>query len=127
MSQTDRHRRYDKKRQGSEARLWYKSAAWKIRRRDQLAMHPTCCLCDKEGVIRFRERMVVDHHPAHGGDYMAFFTGPVRTLCKHHHDGQAQADEVRGFSTEVGEDGWPVDPMSPALTGAPMPKNRNKR
>lgn len=128
---TDRagqRRKYDaKRRQESPARGWYKSKAWAIRRRDQLAQHPTCCLCDAEGVIRIRERMVVDHHPPHRGDYVQFFTGPVRTLCKHHHDTQAQADEGRGYSLSVGDDGFPTDPLHPFSTGGPVPRHRNKR
>lgn len=124
----EQRRRYDqKRRQESPARAWYKSRAWAIRRRDQLAQHPTCCLCDAEGVIRLRERMVVDHHPPHRGDWTQFFQGPVRTLCKHHHDTTAQADEGRGYSLGVSDDGWPQDPQHPVNTGAPIPKHRNKR
>ena len=124
----EQRRRYDqKRRQESPARAWYKSKAWAIRRRDQLANHPTCCLCDAEGVVRIRERMVVDHHPPHRGDYIAFFQGPVRTLCQHHHNSHAQAQEIRGFSLATDESGFPSDPEHPFNTGAPIPKNRNKR
>ena len=123
----DRKRRFNQKRAGSDAKRWYRSKAWAIRRRDQLAQHPTCCLCDKEGIIRLRERMVVDHHPPHRGDYIAFFQGPVRTLCKFHHDSHAQAEEIRGFSLALDESGFPSDPDHPFNTGAPIPKSRNKR
>lgn len=128
---TDRilqRRKYDAKRRGEkESRRWYKSPAWAIRRKHQLAEHPTCALCDQEGVMRIRQRMIVDHHPAHNEDYQAFFFGPLRTLCKHHHDTIAQADEARGFSLEVGEDGWPTDPQNPFVSGGAVPQNRNKR
>ena len=120
-------RRYDQARQGDEARKWYKTKAWAIRRRDQLAAHPMCCLCEVEGVIRYNERMIVDHHPRHNGDYLQFFTGPVRTLCKHHHDTQAQADEARGFSVQIGADGWPEDDQHPFNTQGARPKTRKTR
>jgi hypothetical protein len=86
-----------------------------------------CCLCEAEGVIRMKEKMVVDHHPRHGGDYLQFFTGPVRTLCAHHHNTVAQADEARGFSVAIGDDGWPASPDHPFTTGGVVPKHRNKR
>lgn len=127
---TDRilqRRRYDAKRRAEkESRRWYGSKAWKIRKRDQRAAHPLCELCEKEG--RPPTLMaIVDHHPPHNEDWNQFFHGPVRSLCKPHHDGQAQADEARGFSVEVGDDGWPTDDQNPFNTGAVKPKNRNAR
>lgn len=126
---TDRalnRRRYDAKRRSEKpSRKWYSSPAWKVRKRDQRAAQPLCELCLKEGVTRLMS--IVDHHPPHNEDYQQFFTGPVRSLCKPHHDGQAQADEARGFSVEIGEDGWPSDPTHPQVTGATMPKNRNAK
>ena len=123
----EQRRRYDRARQGDEARKWYRTKAWAIRRRDQLAAHPMCCLCEAEGVIRYKERMIVDHHPRHNGDYLQFFTGPVRTLCKHHHDTQAQADEARGFSVQIGADGWPEDEQHAFNTQGARPKPRKTR
>lgn len=126
---TDRiqqNRKYDAKRRAEkQSRAWYKSKAWQIRKRDQKAKQPLCELCLKEG--RDRLMAIVDHHPPHNEDWQQFFTGPVRSLCKPHHDSQAQADEARGFSLEVGLDGWPVDPQHPQQSGAPMPRNRNAR
>lgn len=119
----EQRRRYDAART-SPSRAWYKTKAWAIRRRDQLAQHPMCCLCEEEGVIRYKQRMVVDHHPRHNNDWLQFFQGPVRTLCKFHHDGQAQADEARGFSVQVGADGWPTDEDNPFTTGGVRPRPR---
>lgn len=122
----EQRRRYDAQRRQSQPwRAWYKTPAWKARVRDQRAQHPTCCLCDAEGVDRLMA--IVDHHPPHNGDWHAFFHGPVRSLCKQHHDSQAQADEARGFSVAVADDGWPTDPNHPANTGGPAPRHRNKR
>lgn len=123
---TVKRRKYDAKRRAEkQSRAWYKSPAWKIRKRDQKAAQPLCELCLKEG--RDRLMAIVDHHPPHNEDWNQFFHGPVRSLCKPHHDGQAQADEARGFSVSVGEDGWPTDDQNPFNTGATMPKNRNAR
>lgn len=123
---TAQNRKYDAKRRAEkQSRVWYKSKAWQIRKRDQRAAQPLCELCDKEGVTRLMA--IVDHHPPHNEDWQQFFHGPVRSLCKPHHDSQAQADEARGFSVDVGHDGWPTDPLHPSNTGAPMPKNRNAR
>jgi hypothetical protein len=133
---TDRraqNRRYDAKRRAEkDSRGWYRSAAWAKRRKYQLAEHPMCAICEAQGVVRMdvirgKDRMIVDHHPAHNEDYQAFFFGPIRTLCSHHHNTLAQQDEARGFSVDIGEDGWPTDPMHPQNTGATMPKNRNAK
>lgn len=122
---TDRQaqrRRYDQKRQDRPSRLWYKSKAWAIRKRDQRAAFPLCFLCEAEGVTRLMA--IVDHHPRHNDDWHQFFHGPVRSLCKQHHDGQAQADEARGFSVQIGADGWPEDDQHPFNTQGARPKPR---
>ena len=126
---TDRalnRRKYDAKRRLERpSRKWYASPAWKVRKRDQRAAQPLCELCLADGVTRLMA--IVDHHPPHNDDYAQFFTGPVRSLCKWHHDSIAQADEGRGFSVQTGADGWPVDSASPFNTGAAVPKHRNRR
>lgn len=105
-------RRYDAQRRASKAsRTWYKSKAWAARKRQQRAEHPLCELCLAEGVERLMS--IVDHHPRHGEDYEQFFRGPVRSLCKPHHDGQVQSDEARGYDQSIGVDGWPVSPDAP--------------
>lgn|GEM_PF-2867670 len=114
-------RTYDAKRRAEKpSRAWYKSKAWKIRKAQQRAEHPTCCLCERDGIVRLMS--IVDHHPRHNEDYRQFFEGPLRSLCKPHHDSEAQADEARGFSTEIGDDGWPIDSAHPMVSGAPSRK-----
>ena len=39
--------------------------------------------------------------------------GNLESLCKSCHDSLAQSIEKRGYSTEVGTDGWPIDPKHP--------------
>lgn len=58
---------------------------WKKYRLAFLAAHPLCVLCQAEG--RITAASVVDHHPAHKGDYAKFWNASThRPLCAPHHD-----------------------------------------
>lgn len=58
---------------------------------------------------------VVHHLKPHKGDPDLFYSlDNLQSLCKKHHDSDAQSVESRGYSVEVGEDGWPIDPAHPA-------------
>lgn len=114
-------RTYDAKRRAEkQSRRWYKSPAWKVRRAQQLAEHPTCARCERDGVTRLAK--VANHNPPHNEDYQQFFTGPLESACEHHHNSEIQSDEIRGFSTEIGADGWPIDEAHPSNSGAPQKK-----
>lgn len=93
-------------------RGWYKTKAWQLIRKQQLAEHPLCRMCTAED--RVTEATICDHVERHNGDRHKFFTGPFQSLCKAHHDGAKQSEERRGYSTKVGPDGWPVDERHPA-------------
>jgi 5-methylcytosine-specific restriction enzyme A len=93
-------------------RSWYSMQRWRRRAKHQLRVDPLCCLCMAEGKIT--PATVADHFPAHGGDYNAFLLGPIRSLCKAHHDGLQPAFKHRGFRCDIGEDGYPLDPKHPA-------------
>lgn len=61
---------------------------------------------------------VVDHKAPHRGDpKLAFDESNCWALCKSHHDSAKQSQERLGYSKEVGEDGWPVDPAHYANIG----------
>ncbi len=123
---TDRalnRRKYDAKRRESPARKWYKTPAWKIRRRDQLAQAPICAFCDKNGITRLAT--IADHEPRHNGDWMQFFHGPLISLCKACHDGVKQSEESLGYSVEVGADGWPTDKANPFFGGVRSPSRQS--
>lgn len=63
---------------------------------------------------------VVHHKVPHRGDLALFFDpSNLEAVCKPCHDGPMQSDEARGFSRDVGPDGWPVDPAHPANRGGP--------
>ena len=60
---------------------------------------------------------VADHFPAHNNDYTAFVRGPLRSLCAACHD-NLQGFTHRGYSLEIGVDGYPIDPRHPWYRGA---------
>jgi 5-methylcytosine-specific restriction enzyme A len=122
IDRASQRRAYDaKRRQDKPWRAWYKSPAWKVRRRDQLANHPTCHFCEAAGLTRIAT--VADHNPRHGGDWYQFFCGPLISICKPCHDSIKQSEESLGYSQRVGEDGWPLDELHPANSGV-KPRSR---
>jgi 5-methylcytosine-specific restriction enzyme A len=91
---------------------WYDSAMWRRRSRLQRKQHPLCEDCEKRGLVVPAE--VADHVVPHKGDWQSFRLGALRSLCKACHDGHKKQTELRGYSTEIDEDGWPVDGRHPA-------------
>lgn len=68
-------------------------------------------MCQKRG--RTTAATVVDHVVPHRGNEALFFGGALQSLCKACHDGAKQTEERRGYSREVGVDGFPLDPRHP--------------
>jgi 5-methylcytosine-specific restriction enzyme A len=93
-------------------RRWYKSKAWEITRRDQLLAEPWCRMCLEAKQRTFATH--VDHITPHRGDRHSFFNGPFQSLCALHHSASKQREEVRGYSTQADDDGYPTDPRHPA-------------
>lgn len=57
---------------------------------------------------------MVHHKKAHKGDVRLFYDpNNLECVCKHCHDGDLQSTEARGYSTKMGDDGWPVDTKHP--------------
>lgn len=98
--------------QAAEYRKLYKTARWAHVRKAQLSKQPLCEWCLPKRVTA----ATVCHHndPKQKLNKATFFLGPFTSLCKDCHDGKAQQIEVRGYSTEIGADGWPVDAQHPA-------------
>ena len=116
MSKQARDRRHDAKRRRDKPwRNLYKTSQWQAIRLHQLTEHPLCKRHLDRGVIKRAE--VVHHVVRHNGDPKLFFRGPFESLCKECHDSAAQSEERRGYSTEIGADGWPVDARHPAYVG----------
>jgi hypothetical protein len=91
-------------------RCWYNDKQYRARRAHQLQKHPLCEDCLAQG--RSTAVTIADHHPAHRGDINVFRTGPLRSVCKEHHD-RKWADDQRGYNTAVDADGNPVDKRHP--------------
>jgi 5-methylcytosine-specific restriction protein A len=83
---------------------------WRKRAKHQLQVEPLCALCLEQG--RIIPATIADHHPRHGGDYNAFLLGPIRSLCLDCHQGQWAVDK-RGYSSAIGDDGYPIDERHP--------------
>ena len=89
------------------------NSRWRKARATYLAHHPLCVMCAKEN--RVTAASVVDHIVPHKQDQRMFWdTANWQPLCKSHHDGTKQQIERRGYSAEIGGDGWPTDPQHPA-------------
>jgi 5-methylcytosine-specific restriction protein A len=91
-------------------RQWYGTQLWKTRRAHQLQVEPLCCLCKEKGKIE--PATVADHFPPCGADYNAFVMGPLRSLCAACHDALSGFVH-KGYSSEIGLDGFPVDSNHP--------------
>lgn len=103
--------------QAQEYRSLYQTEEWKILRGLQLKREPYCRFCAEEG--RQVRATVADHVEPHRGQHRLFFDpGRLQSLCKPHHDGRKQSEERRGFSTQIGPDGFPVDGRHPFLKGS---------
>lgn len=100
-----------RRRRARPYRAWYASKAWKIRRDGQLRKVPWCEPCKAQG--RSRRASIANHNPPHRGDRIAFFHGPLESACKDCHDSAIQRAEHMGFRPDIGEDGWPTDPLHP--------------
>jgi hypothetical protein len=93
---------------------WYSNRRWIHRRDLQLQAEPLCAHCLLIGKIE--PATIVDHVEPHRGNWTAFHTGKLQSLCRLHHDIK-RAEEFRGFSTACDSEGYPLDPKHPWHTG----------
>jgi 5-methylcytosine-specific restriction endonuclease McrA len=91
----------------------YSSAHWQRLRKHQLREHPLCkfCLAGRGEVV---PATIVDHVEPHHGDPNKFFLGELQSLCKPCHDSRKRLMEINGYAPDIGQDGWPIDPLHPA-------------
>jgi 5-methylcytosine-specific restriction protein A len=83
----------------------------------QLQSEPLCASCLQRGIVR--AATVADHVVPHNGDRASFLLGKLQSLCAECHNGPKHFFEARGYSRDVGEDGWPVDPNHPVYRNDP--------
>jgi 5-methylcytosine-specific restriction protein A len=70
-------------------------------------------MCQAKG--RVTAANVVDHVKPHKQDLILFSTYTnTQSLCTNCHNSAKQYIEKRGYSKEIGSDGWPTDPKHPA-------------
>lgn len=91
---------------------WYGLGRWRKRQRAQLLRAPLCCFCLERGHVQ--PATIADHVIPHRGNWNAFWLGELQSLCKLCHDGAKKQLEQRGYVTDIGKDGWPIDPKHPA-------------
>jgi hypothetical protein len=90
---------------------WYKLERWRKRAKHQLRVQPLCVMCLQRGELA--PATIVDHIEPHRGDWNRFWLGAVQSLCKRCHDSGKKTEEARGYRTDIGEDGLPLDPRHP--------------
>lgn len=91
--------------------IWYGRKAWYNKSKHQLKIEPLCRMCKERGIIE--PARVADHMIPHRGDPNLFWLGELQSLCVDHHNKTKQQIEVRGYSSEIGVDGFPVDKNHP--------------
>jgi 5-methylcytosine-specific restriction endonuclease McrA len=107
-------RRDDRRSPGAQQwRKLYKGARWQRLREQQIRSHPLCERHRKKGHIV--PATVVHHVDPHRGDPVKFYDpANLESVCAPCHDGETQSEERLGYSTQVGADGYPVDPRHPS-------------
>ena len=59
---------------------------------------------------------IVHHKQLHKGDLTPFYdTDNLEAVCWSCHSGAIQSTEAMGYNTQVGNDGWPIDPKHPMV------------
>lgn len=113
--QVERQRqRRDDGRRGSSRERGY-SARWDRAAKRFRRAHPLCARCEAKGKVVPAD--VVDHIVPHRGDPALFWDeANWQSLCTSCHSSAKQAEENRGYSTETGADGLPIDPRHPFNT-----------
>ena len=74
-------------------------------------MHPLCKHCLEKGLVV--PAVIADHVEPHRGDWNSFWLGILQSLCRNCHESGKKYAEHRGFRSDIGEDGWPIDPKHP--------------
>jgi 5-methylcytosine-specific restriction endonuclease McrA len=103
--------------EADEYRRLYKTAEWQRLREEVIRRDMgTCRMC---GILcktgeRSPRTATVDHVTPHKGGLELFFDpANLQLLCAACHDGSKKFSESRGYSREVGLDGYPTDPRHP--------------
>lgn len=105
--------------EAAEYRKLYGTKQWQMLREHALLRDAfTCqrCGCFLKRGRKHPQSAVVHHVKAHKGDHELFFDlENLQSVCWTCHSGAIQSEEVRGYSTDIGADGWPTDSNHPGV------------
>jgi hypothetical protein len=76
-----------------------------------LRQQPLFKFCLERGIVTAAN--VVDHVTPHRGNWNAFVTGELQSLCEPSRNSAKRQIELRGYRTDIGLDGFPTDPRHP--------------
>ena len=118
--------------EAAEYRKLYKTRRWTALRDTIIKRDKYTCQNKGCGVFVIKGRKspraaVVHHKIPHKGDVRLFYDPTnLECVCKRCHDGDLQSTEARGYSTKMGDDGWPIDARHPGngVDHVPKPKDR---
>ena len=96
----------------TDPRKWYNLGRWRNRAEAQMREHPLCAHCLAKGLVV--PGVIADHVKPHKGEWNEFWLGKLQSLCRACHESGKKFQENRGFRSDIGEDGWPIDPLHPA-------------
>src|SRR6185503_745494 len=101
--------------QGADINRLYHTARWQALRLRHLAREPLCRACQLVG--RVTRANVADHKIPHHGNLTLFWSeANLQSLCQPCH-GVKLAEEARGYSDALGNDGLPLDLRHPFYKG----------
>ena len=81
---------------------------------DGAAAAPAVQVLSRAGIVTAAN--VVDVTP-HRGDWNAFVTGELQSLCEPCHKSTKRQIELWGYRNDIGIDGYPTDPNHPFNRG----------
>ena len=95
----------------------YDTQRWKRARRQFLAEHPLCVMCEQQGRVTLA--VLVDHITPHKGDEELFWdeVNNWQGLCATDHSAAKQELEKSGTIRGCDVDGVPLDPNHPWRRG----------
>ena len=91
----------------------YGKIRWKRLRALQLSEQPLCCMCRAAGRMAVPATLVDHIVPAKDNVELFFDMKNLQSLCRSCHDSAKRKDERRGYSTQIGSDGFPTDVRHP--------------
>jgi len=83
----------------------YHTMQWRRRRLHQLRKYPLCAACSQDNHVK--AATIVHHLEDHKGNWSAFISSPVESLCKQCHDNIWSDSEVLGYQRGCDINGRP--------------------